>query len=295
MNLVPTGEEDDIEPQQPIEANITAPVKKEEEPKEDKRDKLMIMKVQRRFRNNFLRVQKQMERTLQKRIKAFLFAQRKDILKMFNDDEDNVIGRMAGYFEGQKAEIIRKFEPLYTEVMETAGKLALANIGIQRMIRHGETKQEGTIEFEFEGEFIVNQELLKKRLNKVAGMNSTLFEQIKNSLLDGIEAGETIPMLQDRIRTIYNASAAKSRVIARTESASLMNGTTNQVYQEEGVEQKQWLTTIDDATRQSHVDVDGEIVPIGASFSNGLEYPGDANAPAEEVVNCRCALAPVIQ
>ena len=53
---------------------------------------------------------------------------------------------------------------------------------------------------------------------------------------------------------------------------------------------KQWDSTLDSRTRPSHQKVDGEIVDVEEKFSNGLMYPGDPNAPASEVVNCRCAL-----
>lgn len=51
---------------------------------------------------------------------------------------------------------------------------------------------------------------------------------------------------------------------------------------------KQWLATPDGLTRDSHREVDGEIVPIESTFSNGCMYPGDPGGPPEEVWNCRC-------
>ena len=53
---------------------------------------------------------------------------------------------------------------------------------------------------------------------------------------------------------------------------------------------KQWDSTLDKRTRESHAKVDGEIRELDEPFSNGLMYAGDPNGGAAEVVNCRCAL-----
>lgn len=53
---------------------------------------------------------------------------------------------------------------------------------------------------------------------------------------------------------------------------------------------KQWDSTLDARTRDSHVALDGEIREIDQRFSNRLRFPGDPQGAAAEVVNCRCAL-----
>lgn len=53
---------------------------------------------------------------------------------------------------------------------------------------------------------------------------------------------------------------------------------------------KQWDSTLDSSTRESHAKVDGEIRELDKEFSNGLMFPGDPSGGAAEVVNCRCAL-----
>ena len=53
---------------------------------------------------------------------------------------------------------------------------------------------------------------------------------------------------------------------------------------------KQWDSTLDARTRDSHVKVDGEIKELDELFSNGLRFPGDPHGAAAEVINCRCAL-----
>jgi hypothetical protein len=53
---------------------------------------------------------------------------------------------------------------------------------------------------------------------------------------------------------------------------------------------KQWDSTLDGRTRESHQKLDGEIREVEEKFSNGLLYPGDSSGRAAEVINCRCAL-----
>ena len=53
---------------------------------------------------------------------------------------------------------------------------------------------------------------------------------------------------------------------------------------------KQWDSSLDKHTRESHVKIDGEIRELDEKFSNGLMYPGDPSGAAAEVINCRCAL-----
>lgn len=53
---------------------------------------------------------------------------------------------------------------------------------------------------------------------------------------------------------------------------------------------KQWDSTMDSRTRESHVHVDGEVKELDEKFSNGLMFPGDPTGGAAEVINCRCVM-----
>jgi hypothetical protein len=58
---------------------------------------------------------------------------------------------------------------------------------------------------------------------------------------------------------------------------------------------KKWVTMHDSAVRESHRPVDGQIVPIGATFNVGafdLRFPGDPVGPPELWINCRCVIQP---
>lgn len=55
--------------------------------------------------------------------------------------------------------------------------------------------------------------------------------------------------------------------------------------------QKEWISANDKRTRFSHMLVDGEVQDFNNTFTNGLLQPGDPNASAAEVCNCRCSVA----
>jgi hypothetical protein len=55
----------------------------------------------------------------------------------------------------------------------------------------------------------------------------------------------------------------------------------------------QWRTILDGRERDWHASMDGQVVPFGQTFVDGLgnhlRYPGDPAAPAETRINCRCS------
>lgn len=51
---------------------------------------------------------------------------------------------------------------------------------------------------------------------------------------------------------------------------------------------KTWISQRDDRVRASHAKVDGEKIPSGGRYSNGLRFPKDPEGPMHEVAGCRC-------
>ena len=58
-----------------------------------------------------------------------------------------------------------------------------------------------------------------------------------------------------------------------------------------GVEvQKQWRSTLDNRTRDSHRSLDSETIDLDDTFDNGLKYPREPGGALSEICNCRCRL-----
>lgn len=58
---------------------------------------------------------------------------------------------------------------------------------------------------------------------------------------------------------------------------------------------KEWISASDERTRPNHRAADGQVVAQNQPFLVGsslMMYPGDPSAPAKEVINCRCSIAP---
>jgi len=63
------------------------------------------------------------------------------------------------------------------------------------------------------------------------------------------------------------------------------------------VQEKEWLSTMDDRVRDAHANANGQVVKINQSFSVGgeqLRYPGDPMGSAGNTISCRCTVLPVI-
>lgn len=122
-------------------------------------------------------------------------------------------------------------------------------------------------------------------------------QHINNAITQGILQGESIPNVAKRLQGVAQMNNRQAIRTARTAMTSAENAGRNDGFkraQSMGIEMhKQWISTLDHRTRDSHVRLDGEIVAIGSKFSNGLEYPGGAGDPAE-VYNCRCAMRSIL-
>ena len=119
--------------------------------------------------------------------------------------------------------------------------------------------------------------------------------QINAIITDGYKSGKGINDIGNRLSKRFDQLATwESRRIARTEVNTSHNVATVDTYRDMGVEYTQWIAANDDRTRDTHAEVDGEIIPMGGKYSNGLEYPGDMSGPIEEWINCRCSNAPFV-
>lgn len=124
---------------------------------------------------------------------------------------------------------------------------------------------------------------------------SRVDNEINDILVEGYTEGVGTKEVSRRIQKKFGQlKGYESRRIARTEIHTAQIEGMIQGYDDLGVEYYQWNTHIDERTRSSHVDINGEIIKVGGTFSNGLAYPGDKNGPISEWVNCRCTPSPFI-
>ena len=123
-------------------------------------------------------------------------------------------------------------------------------------------------------------------------------KKISQIVTSGILRGVSIPTmaneLQGQLTSMSRASAIRA---ARTATTGAQNGGRQDSYNaavKMGIKlKKEWMATLDDRTRVSHQELDGERVAPDKKFSNGLMFPGDPSGAPAEVYNCRCTMIAV--
>ncbi len=136
-------------------------------------------------------------------------------------------------------------------------------------------------------------------------MVSTVQEALRETLTEGLVAGEGVAQLAERVKAVYDVSLQRANTIARTESASMIEAGRYQNMINHGIKQHKWFTAMDGEVRDSHDWLHESVTTIGIKFkyvsglkvgqSSELRFPTDMNAPAKEVINCRCITLPVIE
>jgi SPP1 gp7 family putative phage head morphogenesis protein len=139
-------------------------------------------------------------------------------------------------------------------------------------------------------------------------INNTTKKKLRKALSESITEGEDLRNQVEKLIEVADGlfdddKKVRATLIARTESCTTMNAGSNELYKAEGINYKEWISVQDDRTRDSHLIMDGTVIPITDKFEvpamdnvDGayMEYAGDPSAPAGQVVNCRCTISPVV-
>jgi len=189
--------------------------------------------------------------------------------------------------------ILQKVDPIiiaavithfWLETIERHGKRSLLEIGLEEPFNPRIDRITDFIE--------------KYGAELIKDINETTREELKKELMEGIENGESIAQLSDRVSKVFkHAKEYRAERIARTETIRAANFGAYAGYKQGNVEQKRWLATMDERVRDAHADADMQVRDIDDYFDVGgekLMYPGDFNGSAGNVINCRCTIEPLI-
>lgn len=135
---------------------------------------------------------------------------------------------------------------------------------------------------------------------RITSITNTTRQHVINAVAIGYDEGfgqdATAQLILDRVPEF---STYRGQMIARTETHGAANFGATEAARETGLPlRKEWIAAQDERTRESHVEADGQIVGQDETFDVGgssLQYPGDPSGPAEEVINCRCAIGWVVE
>lgn len=128
-----------------------------------------------------------------------------------------------------------------------------------------------------------------------SGIAAAIEEQITIAIQTGYAEGWSVARVAAEIEKATNEiSHPRADMLARTDLNALSNGGSLLAASLSGAAPyKQWLATMDDRTRETHAEADGQVVPIDDPFDVGSEqaqYPGDPVLSDEEACNCRCSI-----
>lgn len=231
-----------------------------------------------KFSNAINSVRDKGEALMQKEAKKFFNQQLKRVLAKADELGDNITTANDLFNHAkEKKETQKAVLPVYTTISVQAGNIALLPL---KMISNKANN-------------FVMTSVLYKQLEQRANLFSesvtdTTYEKISTIVADNLQNG--VQEVKTALREMFvGMSSVRAEAIARTESGYMTSLGSQMAYEEsEVVEGKEWLTTQDERVREEHVHLDGEIVGKNEAFSNGERFPADQS------INCRCALAPVV-
>lgn len=124
---------------------------------------------------------------------------------------------------------------------------------------------------------------------------------VSSQLTQGVLLGESIPKIARRVQNVTGSNLATAMRTARTAvTGAECAGRMNSYERARGMGiklKKEWVSTLDNRTRHSHRQLDGERIDNDekAKFSNGCRYPGDPTARYAEICNCRCTVIAAVE
>jgi len=133
-----------------------------------------------------------------------------------------------------------------------------------------------------------NSKWIEARLAKyVKEVNEETAKKLARTLKEGIDAGESITKLGDRVNEYYDSNEKyRSLRIARTETAESMEEGIMKAYKEGGITKVRWITEPSACVDCSALN--GEIVGIGDSFGDNAFNNVTTHPPLHP--NCVCSI-----
>ena len=132
--------------------------------------------------------------------------------------------------------------------------------------------------------------------------------KISNAVTQSIIQGDSLPEMTERIarETAHENDAAMARYAATAMTSAQNAGRMETMERAKGMGikvRKKWIATLDARTRDSHAELDGQVVDIDEPFITHnrdgslaeIMFPGDPQADGEQVWNCRCTLGYVYE
>jgi len=206
-----------------------------------------------------------------------------------------------------RAEVTRKLPESFETSLETllfrynlASAISSGILVFDAVAEYLQKSQFGTEQFkaDTEAEYVTRirnytREQAAKKARLIAeNLRTEIAELIARAIEDGLAEGA----IASEISEMSGFALSHSRTIARTETAqAIMHAESEAVLSDPDMSSatKEWVSTNDERTRESHREANGQTVVIDEKFNVGgveLMHPSDPEGPPEEVINCRCGV-----
>ena len=224
------------------------------------------------------------DKKMAKRLRGYFRRERKAVLEALANGVDYAIA-----VNNVSAELERILAYYYVKVFNDFAR--------DRYQNNADAKDIATILAEYEAAVAPLMAIIA---DKVVGINAYTIKRINQAITKARGAGGTVGEVQQAIMdevglTFKSMTQSRALTIARTEVGTVASFGQEESFRQSGFEKKEWNALNDNLTRDSHLELDGEIVGINDKFSNGLKRPLDPNGTASQIINCRCVLMPVVE
>ena len=196
---------------------------------------------------------------------------------------------------------LRDLENLYIDIYKTIG-LRMANWYFRHYEKYIEkddpTPYQSIWEekFAFVGKTIAGERIVSIGANRKKEFVKILQRYMQDESFMALNEVQAERLLRKKFRGM---SIANGRRIVRTESVNAANFATNEsattLFGAQNL-QKEWIAGLDGRTRDAHVAANGQRRNMNEKFTvmgEQLNHPGDSAGSASNVINCRCASAPI--
>lgn len=237
------------------------------------------------------------EREYTEAIRGFFREQRKELIeklkavmnesKSVKADAGQVVARVV--FDLAKAN--GRLKVINRVFFEKASKLGAIQALTETAGLEGDAIRDAVARTQLSGSVRLALEVSSTKITKV---NQTTRNWVSNQLREGLEKGESLTDLTNRLADGSAFSRTRAGGIARTQTAGAVSCGRYAGMKEAGVEKKGWLTSRDDAVRPEHKAAEGRYkngIPMDQPFIVGgdrLMFPGDPAGSAGMIANCRC-------
>jgi SPP1 gp7 family putative phage head morphogenesis protein len=179
--------------------------------------------------------------------------------------------------EGFKNGVLVSLRNVAKAGLQTAGEQLFAEVGKDDPFKYPDAR---ALEF------------LAARDNRLSGVADDVYSQIKATLEEGINDGDSIATMESKLRAKFNdLGRDRARTIAMTETGAVYGAAREEAMKQAGIQYKQWLTSGNSNVRAAHAAANGQTVPVDEPFEvdgESLMHPGDPNGSPGNVINCHC-------